>query len=56
MTPRITVARYKHPPTSRTRFQFGYSNTNTVLLGLIAQHLRQPLAAIMRDRLFGPWE
>jgi D-alanyl-D-alanine carboxypeptidase len=35
---------------------FGYSNTNTVLLGLIAQQREdgKPLAAIMRDRLFAP--
>ena len=36
--------------------EFNYSNTNTVLLGLIAQQLEggKPLAAIMRDRLFVP--
>jgi D-alanyl-D-alanine carboxypeptidase len=35
---------------------FAYSNTNTVLLGLIAEQLEggKPLAAIMRDRLFAP--
>ena len=48
---------YKHPPTfTPPGSQFGYSNTNTVLLGLIAQQLEggKPLAAIMRDRLFMP--
>jgi D-alanyl-D-alanine carboxypeptidase len=36
--------------------EFGYSNTNTVLLGLIAEQLEggKPLPAIMRDRLFAP--
>lgn len=36
--------------------EFHYSNTNTILLGLIAQQLEKgkPLAAIMRDRLFAP--
>jgi D-alanyl-D-alanine carboxypeptidase len=35
---------------------FSYSNTNTVLLGLIAEQREggKPLAAIMRDRLFAP--
>jgi CubicO group peptidase (beta-lactamase class C family) len=35
---------------------FAYSNTNTVLLGLIAEQREggKPLAAIMRDRLFAP--
>ena len=48
---------YKHPPTfTPPGSQFEYSNTNTVLLGLIAQQLEggKPLAAIMRDRLFVP--
>ena len=48
---------YKHPPTFMPPgSQFGYSNTNTVLLGLIAQQLEggKPLAGIMRDRLFVP--
>jgi D-alanyl-D-alanine carboxypeptidase len=35
---------------------FRYSNTNTILLGLIAEQLEggKPLATIMRDRLFAP--
>jgi len=35
---------------------FHYSNTNTILLGLIAQKLDggKPLADVMRDRLFAP--
>ena len=47
---------YKHPRDFSPGAQFGYSNTNTVLLGLIAQQLEggKPLAAIMRDRLFAP--
>jgi D-alanyl-D-alanine carboxypeptidase len=35
--------------------KFGYSNTNTTLLGLIAEKLEgKPLADIMRERLFVP--
>ena len=47
---------YKHKPDFLPGTAFGYSNTNTVLLGLIAQQLEggKPLAAIMRDRLFAP--
>jgi D-alanyl-D-alanine carboxypeptidase len=47
---------YKYQPAFAPGTAFGYSNTNTVLLGLIAQQLEggKPLAAIMRDRLFGP--
>lgn len=48
---------YKHSPAfAPPGSEFGYSNTNTVLLGLIAEHLEggKPLAAIMRDRLFAP--
>ena len=48
---------YKHSPAfAPPGSEFGYSNTNTVLLGLIAQQLEggKPLAAIMRDRLFAP--
>jgi CubicO group peptidase (beta-lactamase class C family) len=51
----LTLA-YKHKPDFLPGTAFGYSNTNTVLLGLIAQQLEggKPLAAIMRDRLFAP--
>ncbi|HVE88783.1 MAG TPA: serine hydrolase domain-containing protein, partial [Burkholderiaceae bacterium] len=48
---------YKHPPVfAPPGSEFNYSNTNTVLLGLIAEQLEggKPLAAIMRDRLFAP--
>ena len=47
---------FKHPPDFAPGAQFGYSNTNTVLLGLIAEQVEggKPLAAIMRDRLFVP--
>jgi D-alanyl-D-alanine carboxypeptidase len=47
---------YKHPPDFPPGAAFGYSNTNTVLLGLIAEQLEggKPLATIMRDRLFAP--
>ncbi len=47
---------FKHPPDFAPGTAFGYSNTNTVLLGLIAEQLEggKPLAAIMRDRLFAP--
>ena len=48
---------YKHSPAfAPPGSEFGYSNTNTLLLGLIAQQLEggKPLAAIMRDRLFVP--
>ena len=47
---------YKHQPDFTPGTAFGYSNTNTVLLGLIAEQLEggKPLAAIMRDRLFAP--
>jgi D-alanyl-D-alanine carboxypeptidase len=48
---------YKHQPYPFTPGTlFSYSNTNTVLLGLIAEQLEggKPLALIMRDRLFAP--
>jgi D-alanyl-D-alanine carboxypeptidase len=46
----------KYQPDFTPGAKFGYSNTNTVLLGLIAQQCDggKPLAAIMRDRLFTP--
>jgi D-alanyl-D-alanine carboxypeptidase len=45
----------EHVPAFAPGAQFGYSNTNTILLGLIAERLeRKPLADIMRDRLFVP--
>ena len=47
---------FKRKPDFEPGAEFGYSNTNTVLLGLIAEQLEggKPLAAIMRDRLFAP--
>jgi D-alanyl-D-alanine carboxypeptidase len=47
---------YKYPPDFAPGTAYEYSNTNTVLLGLIAQQLEgnKPLAAILRDRLFAP--
>lgn len=44
------------PPAFAPGAEFAYSNTNTVLLGLIAQQLEggKPLAAIIHDRLFAP--
>jgi D-alanyl-D-alanine carboxypeptidase len=47
---------FAHEPYSSPGAEWHYSNTNTVLLGLIAEALEggKPLAAIMRDRLFVP--
>ena len=46
---------FKHPPVFKPGEKFGYSNTNTILLGLIAEQLEgKPLSIIMRDRLFVP--
>jgi D-alanyl-D-alanine carboxypeptidase len=46
---------FKHPPLFTPGTKFSYSNTNTILLGLIAEQLEgKPLAEIMRDRLFRP--
>jgi D-alanyl-D-alanine carboxypeptidase len=48
---------YKHQPYPFTPgTSFSYSNTNTILLGLIAEQREggKPLALIMRDRLFAP--
>lgn len=47
---------FKHPPYFQPGAGFHYSNTNTVLLGLIAEKLDggKPLARILRDRLFTP--
>lgn len=47
---------YKYSPDFTPGSKFSYSNTNTVLLGLIAEQREdgKPLAAIMRDRLFAP--
>ena len=47
---------FKNPPYFAPGADFHYSNTNTVLLGLIAEKLDggKPLARILRDRLFTP--
>ncbi|WP_309240949.1 serine hydrolase domain-containing protein [Nocardia sp. BSTN01] len=46
---------YAHPPYFAPGQGYHYSNTNTILLGLIAEQLDgKPLEQIMRDRLFGP--
>ncbi|AHH19086.1 beta-lactamase domain-containing protein [Nocardia nova SH22a] len=46
---------YAHPPYFPPGQGYHYSNTNTVLLGLIAEQLDgKPLERIFHDRLFGP--
>jgi D-alanyl-D-alanine carboxypeptidase len=46
---------YKFPPYFPPGTDFHYSNTNTVLLGLIAEQVdKQPLAEVYRTRLFTP--
>jgi CubicO group peptidase (beta-lactamase class C family) len=46
---------FKHPPLFAPGTRFSYSNTNYILLGLIAEKLEgKPLADIMRERLFQP--
>ena len=47
---------FAHDPYFAPGQGFAYSNTNTVLLGLIAEQVERgkPLEAIMRDRLFKP--
>lgn len=46
---------FAHPPYFPPGQGYHYSNTNTILLGLIAEQLDgKPLEQIMRDRLFGP--
>jgi D-alanyl-D-alanine carboxypeptidase len=50
----LTVG-FAHPVTSEPDTQFEYSNTNTVLLGAIAEKLEgKPLERIFHDRLFAP--
>lgn len=44
-----------NPPYSAPGTEYHYSNTNTVLLGLIAEQLDgKPIAQIFQDRFFGP--
>lgn len=51
----LLMMSYQYPPDFVPGTAFGYSNTNTVLLGLIAEQLDdKPLATIMQDRLFTP--
>ena len=46
---------YSHPPYSPPGTGYHYSNTNTVLLGLIAETLdAKPLSQVFHDRLFTP--
>ena len=46
---------YAHPPYFAPGHGYHYSNTNTVLLGLIVEQLDgKPLEQTFRDRLFGP--
>ncbi|MGX2954591.1 serine hydrolase domain-containing protein [Shewanella sp. JL219SE-S6] len=47
---------FAHKPGFAPGSAFEYSNTNTVLLGLIAEQIDgKPLAAVMQQRLFAPW-
>lgn len=46
---------FAHPPNFPPNQGWSYSNTNTVLLGLIAEDLdNKPLAEVFQDRLFTP--
>lgn len=54
-TDELLAVAFRNPPYFPPGEGFHYSNTNTVLLGLIAEALdRKPLAASFRDRLFTP--
>ncbi|MDV8146452.1 serine hydrolase domain-containing protein [Arthrobacter sp. B10-11] len=54
-TDELLAAAFRHPPYFAPGEGFHYSNTNTVLLGLIAEALDgKPLTAAFRDRLFTP--
>ncbi|MET4584980.1 serine hydrolase domain-containing protein [Pseudarthrobacter sp. PvP022] len=54
-TDELLAAAFRHPPYFAPGGGFHYSNTNTVLLGLIAEVLDgKPIAASFRDRLFTP--
>jgi D-alanyl-D-alanine carboxypeptidase len=47
---------YRHPPYFPPGTGYHYSNTNTVLLGLIAETLdAKPLSQVLQDRLFTPF-
>lgn len=54
-TDELLAAAFRHPPYFAPGGGFHYSNTSTVLLGLIAEVLDgKPIAASFRDRLFTP--
>ncbi|ABK04026.1 Serine-type D-Ala-D-Ala carboxypeptidase [Arthrobacter sp. FB24] len=54
-TDELLAAAFRHPPYFAPGEGFHYSNTNTVLLGLIAEALDgKPLSSAFRDRLFTP--
>ena len=51
----VLAIAYEHAPQFPPGTAYQYSNTNYVLLGLIAEKLDgKPLAGCLRDRLFGP--
>ena len=51
----LLAAAFEHPPHSAPGTAFYYSNTNTVLAGLIVEKLDgRPLAQSLHDRLFAP--
>ncbi|WP_406347994.1 beta-lactamase family protein [Streptomyces sp. NBC_00144] len=54
--PKETLAiAFSHPSQFPPGGEFEYSNTNTVLLGLVVEKVtRQPLADVIRDRITGP--
>jgi D-alanyl-D-alanine carboxypeptidase len=55
MPDELVAVAFRNPPYFAPGTGFHYSNTNTVLLGLIAESLDgKPLAASFRDRLFVP--
>ncbi|MDT5076314.1 MAG: D-alanyl-D-alanine carboxypeptidase [Mycobacterium sp.] len=55
-TPQEVLAiAFRHPPRFAPDAEYGYSNTNYVLLGLVAEKVGgEPLARQFQDRLFGP--
>lgn len=51
----LLAVAFRHPPYFPPGTGFHYSNTNTVLLGLIAEQLTgRPLAELFRQRIFDP--
>ena len=54
-TDELLALAYSHPPYFPPGTGYHYSNTNTVLLGLIAEKLdAKPLSQVFQDRLFTP--